>query len=542
LGLDLSAIPSFGSLEFIIPVLSGLSALVLSLVQNRYNVLQAEAGFISKWGMTIFLVAFSAYFAYILPCGLGLYWTAGNLLSIPVLAICNLAMDPRKYIDYDNRPAKAGKQDADKQDKALLAELKVREKADIQRFEKTPGKELVIYAEGRGFYKYFEGYIDWLRKHSDIIVHYVTSDADDPIFARAEQDGSQLAAYYVGLKALIGFMMKLDASIVLMTLPDIENYHIKRSLVRKDTEYIYTDHGFGSFTLMLRENALDHFDTIMCYGPNHVEEIRAQEAIYQLPQKALVKTGFDLYDRLAAGAAQIAKQHEEAGGRERPQILIAPSWQRHNLMDSCLDELIEALRGHGFDIIVRPHPEYVKRFDARLASKIEKYPASDYPDLVFETDFSSLASVYTSDLVITDWSTIAQEFSLTTKRPTIFINTPMKVINPNWEAVGLLPLEIAMRDELGVTVELEQVPTIAAVVADLIARSDEYRERLEHVLHERLYDVGKGAGGGASYIASRIEYARKLRGVRGGGNAPAAPSASSADAAREAQEASGATA
>jgi YidC/Oxa1 family membrane protein insertase len=508
LGLDLSAIPSFGSVELAIPVLSGLSALVLSLVQNRYNVLQAEAGFLSKWGMTVFLVAFSTYFAYILPCGLGLYWTAGNLLSIPVLALCNLVYNPRKFIDYENRLAKASKNSFEKQDKALVAKLKAREKADIARFAKTANKELVIYSESSGFYKYFQGYIDWLREHSDIVVHYVTSDPADPIFALAERESSQLAAYYVGPKALIGFMMKLNADIVLMTLPDLENYHIKRSLVRKDIEYIYTDHGFGSFTLMLRENALDHFDTIMCYGPNHIAEIKAQEALYGLPQKALVKTGFDLYDRLALGATQVKREHRQT---DSLQILIAPSWQRHNIMDICLDNLLATLSNKGFRIIVRPHPEYVKRFAERLADKIAKHPASKYPDVTFETDFSSNASVYTSDLVITDWSTIAQEFSLTTKRPTIFINTPMKVINSNWQAVGLVPLEIAMRSELGVSVDLEQIPTLDAVVTNLIAHANEHYEHLNTVLHERLFDVGKGAEGGASYIASRTNYARSLR-------------------------------
>ena len=37
-------------------------------------------------------------------------------------------------------------------------------------------------------------------------------------------------------------MMKMDADIVVMTMPDLQRYHIKRSLVKKDVEYIYIDH------------------------------------------------------------------------------------------------------------------------------------------------------------------------------------------------------------------------------------------------------------------------------------------------------------
>lgn len=80
--------------------------MVLSLYQNKHNVLQQAQSSIGKWGMTIFLIAFSAFFAYILPCGMGLYWIVGNLLSIPVLTICNKIYDPKKHINFDPQPKK----------------------------------------------------------------------------------------------------------------------------------------------------------------------------------------------------------------------------------------------------------------------------------------------------------------------------------------------------------------------------------------------------------------------------------------------------
>lgn len=97
-GLSLAKIPTLTSWTILYPILSGVSALVLSLYQNKYNVLQQAQSAIGKWGMTVFLIVFSAFFAYILPCGMGLYWIVGNLLSIPVLAICNKIYDPKKHI------------------------------------------------------------------------------------------------------------------------------------------------------------------------------------------------------------------------------------------------------------------------------------------------------------------------------------------------------------------------------------------------------------------------------------------------------------
>lgn len=106
LGLSMTELPSLASFTILYPILSGASALALSMYQNKFNVLQQSQSGFSKWGVTVFLIAFSAYFAYVLPCGIGLYWITGNLLSIPVLYICNKIYDPKRFIDYENRSEK----------------------------------------------------------------------------------------------------------------------------------------------------------------------------------------------------------------------------------------------------------------------------------------------------------------------------------------------------------------------------------------------------------------------------------------------------
>jgi len=518
LGIDLAAIPQMGEITIIIPVLSALSALALSLVQNRYNVLQANTGFISKWGMTIFLVLFSGYFALVLPCGLGLYWTIGNILSIPVLALCNLIYSPKEYMDMARRlvqkkPTREERAAKNRLDK----ELKIREKADSKRFyAKGLKKNLVVYSEGSGYWKYFSKVVNYVIENSDIVIHYVTNDPNDRIF---ENDSPQIVPYYIGPKALIVFMMKMDADIVLMTTPDLELFHVKRSLVRKDVEYIFLDHGMTSYHLMYRKGALDHFDTIFVYGPNHIDEVREMERLYNTPPKTLVKTGYGLLDELIERVQALEETHFPALDRNNKQILIGPSWQVNNIMDLCIDDMLAALLGHGYRIIVRPHPEYVKRFPARMKAIIDRYEEQcKQPDalggtLLFETDFSSNESVYLSDLVITDWSSIAQEFSYATKKPSMFINTPMKIMNPEWELLPLVPLDISLRDELGVSVDTDELDGLAAVVDDLLARSDEYRAHITKVLNENIYDVGTDVCGGGDYLIARVKEIEYLRSV-----------------------------
>ena len=497
MGIDLSSIPTLTGILLIIPLLSGLSALLLCIIQNKYNVLQKEQGFLGKWGVSIFLVIFSAYFAFIVPAGIGVYWIAGNILSIAVTILCNLVYNPAKYIDYENRTQKPKltKEEKDQKKQAKKIE-KERSKQDSKKFF-SQEKQLVFYSESNGFFKYFKGVIEYITENSDITVHYVTSDINDNIL---KTNNPKIIPYFIGGNALIPFMMKMDADMVVMTLPDLEKYHIKRSLIKRDCEYIYLDHGMTSFHLMLREGALDHYDTIFCYGPNHIDEIRETEKVYDLPQKKLVKTGYVLLDELLDNVSKMDIESNKV-----KQVLIAPSWQKDNIMEYCLDELLEPLINKDFCVIVRPHPEFVKRFSAKMDKIIEKYKQYFSDKFIIETDFSSNKTVYSSDIVITDWSSIAQEFSYSTKKPSIFINTPMKIMNPNYKKISPVPLDISLRDQIGVSVDINKLNNIYDIVKDLIKNTPKYKEKITKVLYDNIYNVGNSKEVTGEYIISTLE-------------------------------------
>ena len=103
--------------------------------------------------------------------------------------------------------------------------------------------------------------------NTNIVIHYITSDIHDQVFELAKTQ-ERLRPYYIGEKRLITMMMKMDADMVVMTMPDIEKYHIKRSYVRKDIEYLYIPHGVDSNNLMLRQGAIDYYDTVFHTGKN----------------------------------------------------------------------------------------------------------------------------------------------------------------------------------------------------------------------------------------------------------------------------------
>jgi len=496
IGLDLSSVPSVSSLLVIIPILSTASAFLMCLAQNSFNPLTKAQGFLGKWGTTILLMAFSGYFAFVCKAGVGLYWIAGNLSGCLVAAACALIYNPKKYIDYENRSIrpKLTKEEKLARKDRKRAE-KNREKEDVRRFFSCE-KQLVFYSEANGFYKYYQCFIEYILDNSDTIVHYVTSDIYDRVF---NINHPRFKTYYCGYNGLITLMMKMDADIVVMTMPDLEQYHYKRSLVKKDIEYIYLAHGIGSGNLNMRAGALNHYDTVFCYGRYHNEEIRATEKVYGLKEKNLVNTGFGMLH-------EMIENYSASGIIEnpKPMILIAPGWQKDNIFESCLGEILNGLLDDKYRITLRPHPEFVKRFPGKMKLIFNRYGNRISDDFEIQTDFSSNSTVYRSDLVITDWSGIALEFSLTTKKPTLFINTPMKVMNPEWRKINVSPMDIWIRNKIGVSVDMDKLGNIDKTVRELLDGREEYKEKIPRIIEEYLYDVGNAAKTGGEYIINRL--------------------------------------
>ena len=242
-GFDLSwiAVVEKGK-AILVPIIAALSAWVLAFAQNRMNVLQSEQSTISQYGMTAFSVLLSLYLGAFVPAGVALYWVASNIMAIGVQWICNRVMNPKKYVDYEALEASKKELEAlssgEKKKRKLFGDEETkRENQDYKKFMSIANKHLVFYSESNGFYKYFEGYINYLLKYTNVPIHYITSDPNDNIFEMAKTE-ERILPYYIGSTKLITLMMKMDADIVVMTMPDLQTYQIKKSYIRKDIEYI----------------------------------------------------------------------------------------------------------------------------------------------------------------------------------------------------------------------------------------------------------------------------------------------------------------
>lgn len=491
--IDLSIIPTISKYVFV-PIFAGLTTILLCFVQNRINVLQKEEPLISKLFTTIVTVGLTMYFVFLVPIGVGFYWILGDFWAILQLYLLNWIFPPENYIDYKEfNKIKERK----KKEEILNKRIRKKAKEDYKKFfeeENIDNMKFVIYSEKNGFYKYYKTMIEYIIKNSDILIHYVTSDIDDNIFNLNEP---QIKAYFVDDKHLIPLFMKIEADIVLMTTPDLQNYYLKKSIVRKDIEYIYVPHGLSSVNLVLNPGALDYYSTIFVKNEKEYDEIRALEKQRHTKEKRLIRIGYPLIDELIEKYISVEN--------EKKVILIAPSWQEDNIMDSCIDELLESLFKLDMQIIVRPHPEYIKRYSKKIDEFIEKYKDIPQERLKIETDFFGNDSIYNSDILITDWSGIGYEFSFVTTRPCIYINTKMKVLNKNYRDINIVPIDIEIRDIIGKSIEKNDIKNISNIINEMISNFEYYKENNLKIRDKYIYNIGNSTKLESEYIIDRLE-------------------------------------
>ena len=472
------------------------------MAQNASNVLQAEQSKLNKYGMMAFSVGLSLYLGWFVSVGVALYWVASNLFAVVQLYLLNWAINPKDYVDYEaleqsKKELQAIGNLGGAQRKRFGDPLTKREKQDYKKFFSVVNKHVVFYSESSGFYKYFQGIIEYLLENTNIVIHYITSDPEDKIFELATSN-DRIRPYYIGEKRLITLMMKMDADVVVMTMPDLENYHIKRSYIRKDIEYIYIPHGMDSLNLTMRTGSMDHYDSVFCVGKHQKEEIEKTEVAYQLPKKKLVEWGYSLLDEMRVDYAKMSHQNSEV-----KKILIAPSWQPDNIVDSCLEQILDNLKGKGYQITVRPHPQHVRHRGEFMEQLKVKYEQDR--DVEIQTDFSSNSTVFEADLMITDWSGIAYEYAYTTQKPVLFINTPMKVMNPEYQKIDTVPLNILLREEIGCSLNLDELDQISDKVQELLDHKDDYYEKIGNFVQEYVYNHGTSAEVGAKYIIKEVQ-------------------------------------
>ena len=100
-------------------------------------------------------------------------------------------------------------------------------------------REIVFYSEDNASRVFFEPIIKELLETHKKTICYLTSSADDPVLTRPT---NQIRGFYIGSGLVRTYLSwTLKASILIMTMPDLETYYFKRSKVIP-VHYVYVFH------------------------------------------------------------------------------------------------------------------------------------------------------------------------------------------------------------------------------------------------------------------------------------------------------------
>ncbi len=172
------------------------------------------------------------------------------------------------------------------------------ERKELEKFNQLDLDErsIVFYSEDIPSFVHFEEMIYELTEKMGRQICYVTSAKDDPIL---KNQNEKIRAFYIGNSEIVKlkFFLGLKAKVLIMTMPDLGTYHIKRSKAFP-VHYVHIFHAMNSTHRNYRKGAFDHFDTIFCVGPHQIQELQATEKLYNLKQKDLVECGYGLLDKL----------------------------------------------------------------------------------------------------------------------------------------------------------------------------------------------------------------------------------------------------
>ena len=394
----------------------------------------------------------------------------------------------------------------------------------LRRFHKLPPRDrsIIFYSETHQDWHHLQPLIDFLVERLSRTVCHVTSDPAAPLPPTPDAGHT----FRVRAGALCTwFFQTIKADVMVLTMLDLQNFHLKRSV--HPVHYAYVFHSMGSTHMVDHASSYDHYDTLLCVGPHHVAEIRRREELHRLPPKHLFAHGYPRLERLVAlapaprppAARTTIDSRASAGGAPAPRrpaarttALLAPTWGEHSILHVCGEPLIAALLGAGIRVILRPHyqttrlaPQVVERLVTRFGSD---------PGFHHVARMDESASLFESDVLICDWSAMAIEYALGLAKPVLFVDVPPRIRNPGYAELGLEPMELRIRRELGTVLPLDRVAEAPRHVAELLRGGADLGKRNVARREEWVFNFGRSVEVGAREIA-RIADERAGIGARG---------------------------
>ena len=351
-------------------------------------------------------------------------------------------------------------------------------------------KKVVFYSESFQDWHHLKPLLNALLD-DDIAVTYVTSDDRDPGLLKLS---NKYRSIYIGKGFFrILFFQFLRAKLLILTMMDLNNFELKRSM--HPVHYVYIFHSLTSTHMVDTEKSFDHYDTIFCAGPHQKKEIELREKNKDLKAKNLVPYGYPRIEKLI----QLSSKPKN----EKKVILLAPTWGEQSIINLMGMEICSIIINQGYSLILRPHHETIKR-SPQLINEIEnKYSHLETFRLVREMGDSE--SLLQSDLLICDWSGTAIEYAFGLEKPVIFIDIPPRVRNPNWREIQSEPLEMSIREKVGRVICPSKLDELPSSISQLLNEDQVSSSLIKSLREEFIYNLSD------SEIIGREEIKKLLK-------------------------------
>ena len=355
-------------------------------------------------------------------------------------------------------------------------------------------RSIVFYAENKASMNHFRLLISELTKERNFQICYVTSVKNDPILSINDKN---ILAFYIGDGIVrTKFFLELKAKILIMDMPDLDSFHIKRSKIFP-VHYIYIFHSMFSVHSYLRKGAVNHYDTIFCVGEHHKREILETEKIYGLKPKKLVDYGFGRLDTLLKERNNFKKEKLNTENL----IIIAPTYGDNNLLKICGVKLIGTLLDSNFKVLLRPHFRIFKESEDVIRIIRDKFQNNN--NFLLEEGTIKPEIFHSSRCMISDWSGISLEYAFIFERPIIYIDVPKKELNEEADKISLTPIEVSIREKIGHLVDPDNLTEIPKIISEI---NDESRaEQIRDIRSKTVFNIDKSASIGADYITKILD-------------------------------------
>jgi len=344
---------------------------------------------------------------------------------------------------------------------------------------------LVVVLEGPRDWPYLEPYLKALTSEAIDADLWIVSAGDLPDVGVAELGASARVVADLSSREWRRLVSGIAHATVLTTLTDLGDPMFPRSTGR--VRYIYAFHSLVSTHVAYREAAFDAYDVVLSPSPQHSEELRTRERLAGTPHKVIEEVGYAYLDELTkrgGGPASTTKS-----------VLIAPSWASDQHYLTTWLQAAHAFAGRGWQVILRPHPETLKRSRAIL-SAVELAIAGN---AAIRIDRSALKGglLPAAAALVSDWSGAAIEFALATGQPVAFVDTPRKMRNARWQTVREGSVELDLRHRAGLVVAPHEVGRLPDLLGERLAAEREAAPAL-------VYNPDQSAIHGARVILASL--------------------------------------